>query len=130
MCFHIDSIYANVVKCIYTDLIHFKIELCLNFILEHRRHRFYGACVNITRYRPLLQCACLFGKPVTGHLMTRRQLNQLRFFVLAAFRAVRAAVAEGTTRRQVQRTGRLALDILDLLGKVHLGIKDRGQQCP
>ena len=47
MYFHIDSIYANVVKCIYTDLIHFKIELCLNFILEHRRHQFYSACVTL-----------------------------------------------------------------------------------
>ena len=130
MCFHIDSIYANVVKCIYTDLIHFKIELCLNFILEHRRHRFYGACVNITRYRPSLQSALLFGKPMAGHLMARRQFNQFRLFVLAAFRAVRATVAERTSRRQVQRTGRFALDILNLLGKVHLGIKDRGQQCP
>ena len=72
----------------------------------------------------------LFGKPVAGHLVTRRQFNQLRLFVLAAFRAVRATVAEWTSRRQVQRTGRFALDILDLLGKVHLGIKDRGQQCP
>ena len=72
----------------------------------------------------------LFGKPVAGHLVTRRQFNQLRLLVLAAFRAVRAAVAERTSRRQVQWAGRFALDILDLLGKVHLGIKDRGQQCP
>ena len=130
MCFHMDSIYANIVKSNYAELIHFKTVLCLNFILEHRRHRFYGACVNITRYRPSLQCACLFGKPVTGHLMTRRQLNQLRLFVLAAFRAVRATIAERTSRRQVQRTGRFPLDILDLFGKVHLGIKDRSQQRP
>ncbi len=67
---------------------------------------------------------------MAGHLMTRCQLHQLRFLVLAAFRAVRAAVAKRTSRRQVQRTGRFALDILDLLGKVHLGIEDRGQQCP
>ena len=61
---------------------------------------------------------------MAGHLMARRQFNQLRLLVLAAFRAVRAAVAEGTTRRQVQRTGRLALDILNLLSEIHLGIKD------
>ena len=125
-----DSIYANIVKSNYAELIHFKTVLCLNFILEHRRHRFYGACVNITRYRPLLQSSLLFGKPVAGYLVTRRQLHQLRLLVLATFRAVRAAVAERTSRRQVQWTGRFALDILDLLGKVHLGIKDRGQQCP
>ena len=84
----------------------------------------------VTRYRPSLQSALLFGKQMAGYLVTRRQFNQLRLFVLAAFRAVRATVAERTSRRQVQRTGRFALDILDLLGKVHLGIKDRGQQCP
>ena len=84
----------------------------------------------VTCYRPSLQFACLFGKPMAGHLMARCQFNQLRLFVLAAFRTVRATVAERTSRRQVQRTGRFAFDILNLLGKVHLGIKDRVQQCP
>ena len=84
----------------------------------------------VTRYRLSLESALLFGKQMAGHLVTRRQLHQFRLLVLAAFRAVRATVAERTSRRQVQWTGRFALDILDLLGKVHLGIKDRVQQCP
>ena len=67
---------------------------------------------------------------MAGHLVARCQFNELRFLTLTAFRAVRATVAERTSRRQVQRTGRFALDIFYLLGKVHLGIKDRGQQRP
>ena len=67
---------------------------------------------------------------MAGHLMARRNLYQFGFFLHAAFRAVRATVAEGTPRRQIQRAGRFALDILNFLGKVHLGIKDRGQQRP
>ena len=67
---------------------------------------------------------------MAGHLLARRQFNQLRFLLLTTFRAVWAAVAEGAARRQIQRAGRLALDILDFLGKVHLGIKDGIQQRP
>ena len=67
---------------------------------------------------------------MTGHLMARPNLYQFRFFLHAALRAVRAAVAEGAARGQIQRTGRFAFDILNFLGKVHLGIKDRGQQRP
>ena len=84
----------------------------------------------ITRYRSSLRSALLFGKPVAGHLMTRCQFHQLRFLMLAAFRAMRATVTERTSRWKVQRTRRFALDVLNLLGKVHLGIKDRGQQSP
>ena len=62
--------------------------------------------------------------------MARRQLHQLRLLVLAAFRTVRATVAERASRRQIQRTGRLALDILNLLGEIHLSIKDGVQQRP
>ena len=62
---------------------------------------------------------------MAGHLMARRNLYQFRFFLHAAFRTVRATVAEGTSRRQVQRAGRLAFDILNFLGKVHLHVKDR-----
>ena len=103
-------------------------------MLEHRRHGLTAPVLRITRLlrsEVLLKSEYnLFGKPMAGHLMARCQFNQLRLFVLAAFRAVRATVAERTSRRQVQRTGRFAFDILNLLGKVHLGIKDRGQQRP
>ena len=62
---------------------------------------------------------------MAGHLMARPNLYQFGFFLHAAFRAVRTAVAEGASRRQVQRAGRLALNILNFLCKVHLHVKDR-----
>ena len=62
------------------------------------------------------------------HLMTGSDFNQLRFFLHAAFRAMRAAVAERAARRKIQRTGRLTLDVFNFLGKVHLDIKDGIQQ--
>ena len=77
-----------------------------------------------------MRCACSFSKQMAGHLVTGSDFNQLGFFLQAAIRAVRTAVAEGAARGQIQRTGRFAFDILNFLGKVHLGIKDRGQQRP
>ena len=81
-------------------------------------------------YFAATRCACLFPKQVAGYFVARSYFLQFRFLLQAAFRAVGATVAERTARRQIQRTGRFALDILNLLGKVHLGIKDRGQQRP
>ena len=67
---------------------------------------------------------------MAGDFVARSYFLQFRLFLHTAFRAVGATVAEGTTRRQIQRAGRLALDILNLLGKVHLSVKDGIQQRP
>ena len=81
-------------------------------------------------YFAATRCACLFPKQVAGYFVARSYFLQFRFLLQAAFRAVGATVAERTARRQIQRTGRFALDIFNLLGKVHLHVKDGIQQGP
>ena len=126
MCFHSHIIY---IVCDYLLNRSFHLRLSGNTGAIGFQRLCYGSLINSVGNLPHVG-DFLFREPMAGHLMARRQFNQLRFLLLATFCAVGAAVAEGTTRRQIQRAGRLALDILDFLGKVHLGIKDGIQQCP
>ena len=71
-----------------------------------------------------------FSAAVARHHMSRRDFHQLRLFLHTAILAVRAAVAERAARRQVQRTGRLALDVLYFLGKIHVDVKDGVEERP
>jgi hypothetical protein len=81
-------------------------------------------------HRYTVALPCFGSEEVAGYFVARSDFLQFRFFLQAPIHTFRAAVAERATRRKIQRTGRFALDILDFLGKVHLGIKDRGQQRP
>ena len=67
---------------------------------------------------------------MTSYHMARCDLRQCRLFMVAGVDARRTAVAERAARRQIKRTGGLALDILDFLGKIHLDVKHGIQKRP
>ena len=91
MCFHSHIIY---IVCDYLLNCSFHLRLSGNTGAIGFQRLCYGSLINSVGNLPHVG-DFLFREPMAGHLMARRQFNQLRFLLLTTFRAVGAAVAEG-----------------------------------